>query len=750
MSTSTIGFWMQVRTYTSSHSSQAVLFEVFSDNTTGVVTSVSNDSLLIEGGNYKCNLETKQGVLEYSLYSIDDAVYIISPSTYTPTLTNLDSIANCGVYSKSAIANYTDFEICGNPFINVRVIGYTINNIYALSKTYNEEGAEATNNVVTSYGSGISNGATITTPSNTDSAYTVSYTSPDHLGVDQTTIRTVNMKANATTFASSWTPVTGTDITPSTVSGELVVLSDTANQAGDNYLAYDQLYLSSDSKIQCDVNVVTGENCGVFLGEQHNSGVHSGSGTVVGYLLRLQTDAFLSSELQLIRYHVDGTQTGLVIISNNSLMNEGKTFRLSLATRKGILTYSARSIDDATDIVNSTHTPSTVSYTSVGRCGVYTRNMTEGYYTDFEISGNEPLTNSTIGNAVDDFLAGGSAKTNIIIQYGDINQWNTSAVTNMYELFRDAANFNENINNWDVSSVTNMNRMFKNATSFNQQLNNWDVSSVTNMGYMFEYATNFNQPLNNWDVSSVTNMNSMFRRATDFNQPLDNWDVSKVTDMRVMFEYATNFNQSLNNWDVSSVTNMTRMFQVATNFNQSLNDWDVSSVTNMSYMFRNATSFNQQLNNWDVSSVRNMTRMFRDATSFNQPLNDWDVSSVTNMSYMFRNATSFNQQLNNWDVSSVTNMNRMFYGATSFNQQLNNWDVSSVTNMNRMFEYATNFNQSLNNWDVSSVTNMDRMFYEAEDFNQQLNNWDVSSVTNMDKMFDGSDMSESNATWYDW
>jgi len=73
-----------------------------------------------------------------------------------------------------------------------------------------------------------------------------------------------------------------------------------------------------------------------------------------------------------------------------------------------------------------------------------------------------------------------------------------------------------------------------------------------------------------------------------------------------------------------------------------------------------------------------------------------------------------------------------------------------VTNMNRMFNGATSFNQSLNNWDVSSVTNMDRMFYDATSFNQQLNDWDVSSVTNMSNMFDGSGMSESNATWYDW
>jgi surface protein len=40
--------------------------------------------------------------------------------------------------------------------------------------------------------------------------------------------------------------------------------------------------------------------------------------------------------------------------------------------------------------------------------------------------------------------------------------------------------FNGDISNWKTGSVTNMYGMFWNATSFNQNLSGWNVSSVKN------------------------------------------------------------------------------------------------------------------------------------------------------------------------------------------------------------------------------------------------------------------------------
>ena len=50
-------------------------------------------------------------------------------------------------------------------------------------------------------------------------------------------------------------------------------------------------------------------------------------------------------------------------------------------------------------------------------------------------------------------------------KYGDISDWDTSAVTSMEHLFDDKEEFNHNISRWDVSNVKNMSNMFNKASS---------------------------------------------------------------------------------------------------------------------------------------------------------------------------------------------------------------------------------------------------------------------------------------------
>ena len=294
-----------------------------------------------------------------------------------------------------------------------------------------------------------------------------------------------------------------------------------------------------------------------------------------------------------------------------------------------------------------------------------------------------------------------------------------------------------NPNLWDVSLVTDMSNLFSDAAEFNQDISAWDVSNVTDMSSMFSGASAFAQDISAWDVSSVKDMSSMFYGATAFNRDIGKWTVSDVTDMSSMFYGATTFNQDIGKWTVSSVTDMSSMFYNAAAFNQDIGEWTVSSVKDMSSMFYNAAAFNQDIGKWTVTYVGDMSSMFSGATAFNTNISEWDCYGVEDMSSMFYNASAFNQDISRWTVTYVTDMSSMFSGTTSFNQDISKWIVDNVTDMSSMFSDATSFNQDISKWTVNNVTNMSSMFYNAAAFNQNIRRWNTLNVdeSNYEDMF---------------
>ena len=150
-----------------------------------------------------------------------------------------------------------------------------------------------------------------------------------------------------------------------------------------------------------------------------------------------------------------------------------------------------------------------------------------------------------------------------------IGNWNTSAVgymSNMFEGGGNATPFNQDIsaksvtlgtktyNAWNVSNLLDTQRMFF-LCRFNQPIGNWNTSAVTNMAEMFRDSRGFNQPINSWNVSNVTNMFAMFYEADSFNQNIGSWNVSNVTNftdfMGARFPAiysAANLNAIYNGW----------------------------------------------------------------------------------------------------------------------------------------------------------------------------------------------------------
>ena len=88
---------------------------------------------------------------------------------------------------------------------------------------------------------------------------------------------------------------------------------------------------------------------------------------------------------------------------------------------------------------------------------------------------------------------GGSDREAVVARFGEIGDWNVSAVTSMERLFAGQQDFNEDISRWDTANVTTMHRTFCYASSFNQPVEGWNTANVTNMLSMFQNTPSLTQ-----------------------------------------------------------------------------------------------------------------------------------------------------------------------------------------------------------------------------------------------------------------
>lgn len=80
----------------------------------------------------------------------------------------------------------------------------------------------------------------------------------------------------------------------------------------------------------------------------------------------------------------------------------------------------------------------------------------------------------------------------------DVRYVCTTNITDYYEMFSNAKEFNQDIGKWKVSNVKYMQSMFYGALSFNQDLNNWDVSNAKGFNGVFYEAESFNGNIKDW------------------------------------------------------------------------------------------------------------------------------------------------------------------------------------------------------------------------------------------------------------
>jgi len=116
----------------------------------------------------------------------------------------------------------------------------------------------------------------------------------------------------------------------------------------------------------------------------------------------------------------------------------------------------------------------------------------------------------------------------------------------------------------DVSFTGDCSELFKgfsNCTSMD--LNNVNTSSVTNMSNMFENCSSLTSlDLSNWNTDDVNILNNMFKSCTSLrNVDVSNFNTSMVYTMYSMFEGCSSLVRlDLSGWDTRNGTDMSRMF----------------------------------------------------------------------------------------------------------------------------------------------------------------------------------------------
>ena len=208
-----------------------------------------------------------------------------------------------------------------------------------------------------------------------------------------------------------------------------------------------------------------------------------------------------------------------------------------------------------------------------------------------------------------------------ITKLDNLENWNTSSVTNMNSLFSNTLSLKtlEGLKNWDTSNVTNLDWTFKNTAITNLKgLEDWDVSSVTSLLATFQDNPNLTsvEELSNWNVSNVTELYQTFMRTSLENlHGLENWNTSKVKSLVNTFAYISTLKSviALKNWDTSSVTAMTFTFcQTALIDLKGLENWDVSNVDAFQGTFQSISTLEDAsaINDWNIQRNAYFGQMF--------------------------------------------------------------------------------------------------------------------------------------------
>jgi surface protein len=365
--------------------------------------------------------------------------------------------------------------------------------------------------------------------------------------------------------------------------------------------------------------------------------------------------------------------------------------------------------------------------------------------------------------------------------HDSIGEWDTSAVTDMNNMFFQATSFNQDsIGTWNTAAVTDMSKIFMGAKSFDASITGWDTSAVTDMSDMFQGASSFNQDVSGWDMSSVWKAEGMFYMASSFNQfSIEKWNITNLLTIKVdsidataMFDelvlWSERFGQNIRGPPCWYLDIIYKSGQPSSEFysfvrrptgNEIPDNKCLGEFKPQNFMeLRKATEawvanpagaigVYGAIGSWNISEVNDLSGLFEKLAINAADIALWNVSHVVDLSRLFAGArfeVPLRLALRNWDTSQVTSMAQMFYETNAvdlFRIGLESWDTGSVVDASEMFAFAGNFEDkydSLQDWDMASCTTTAAMFHNAMVYNGDVSRWQISGLKSADSMFQGA------------
>lgn len=175
----------------------------------------------------------------------------------------------------------------------------------------------------------------------------------------------------------------------------------------------------------------------------------------------------------------------------------------------------------------------------------------------------------------------------------DVSSFNTSNVMNMTSMFDNCQNLVEikGLESFDTGKVTSMRRMFFACGVQRLDLSGFDTSSVTDMYQMFHFASNLTElDVSGWDTSNVTTMFSMFRGVPVSHLDLSSFDVSNVWDFYAIFRDCEELvSIDLSGWNFRSAVSVGEMFRDTGKLKHiDMSGWESVSPSNWARLFYNS------------------------------------------------------------------------------------------------------------------------------------------------------------------